>query len=146
MNSFEQYQLEQEKKALPGQLMKDIGQFKIEGFAKKYFNTHKQGLLFKKKVPVEQMLIFTKDALSLPLMQVGKHLHKEAIARFRTLQKVMGDRQGSGPGGVGTNEDVQEILNAGINHGELRDELYCQVCKQLTQNPRPYHPYSPFTI
>ena len=40
--------------------MKDIGQFKMEGFAKKYFNTHKRGILFKKKVPVAEIIVFTK--------------------------------------------------------------------------------------
>jgi hypothetical protein len=31
----------------------------------------------------------------------------------------------------------QALVDIGINHGELRDEMYVQLCKQLTKNPNP---------
>jgi hypothetical protein len=48
--------------SLPSQLRFDINQFKLEGFAKKYFMTHKRGI-FRRRVPVEKMLLWTKVEL-----------------------------------------------------------------------------------
>ncbi|CAO3695182.1 unnamed protein product [Umbelopsis ramanniana] len=117
---------------LPANLQQEITQFAIDGFAKKYFSTHKKGL-FRRKVPMEEMLQWTKDSIKQPLMMLNKDLHKDALKSFKLIQMIMGDR--SRPRNSSANEDLQWLCNCGITQGQMRDEIYVQVCKQLNNNP-----------
>ncbi|KAJ3012765.1 hypothetical protein HKX48_006093 [Thoreauomyces humboldtii] len=122
---------QEQKLQLPGDLKAQLSQFRIQGFAEKYFSEHKKGIFFRRTVPVEKMLVYQKDALKTPLMVLNKNLHKDALKCFKNIQKIMK----SDPPTV--TAETQALLEKGILFGGLRDEIYVQICKQLKSNPEP---------
>lgn len=65
---------------------------------------------------------------------LNKDLNKDAQRCFKMIQMIMGDR--SRPRNTNDIEDLQSILSCGIQKGQMRDEIYVQLCKQLNNNPR----------
>lgn len=82
---------------------------------------------------MEEMLQWSKDSIKQPLMMLNKDLYKDALKSFKLIQMIMGDR--SRPRNTSANEDLQWLCNCGITKGQMRDEIYVQVCKQLNNNP-----------
>ncbi|CAO3682455.1 unnamed protein product [Rhizopus stolonifer] len=121
------------KPTLPAGLQQEINCFAIDGFAQKFFATHKRGL-FRKRVPVNEMLKWTKESLRQPLIMMNKDLYKDALKCFKWIQMIMGDRSRSRH--ANEIEDIQSVLTCGITKGQMRDEIYVQVCKQLHDNPQ----------
>ncbi|ORX62916.1 hypothetical protein DM01DRAFT_1331024 [Hesseltinella vesiculosa] len=118
--------------SLPIGLKQDIKKFAIDGFAQKYFSTHKKGL-FRRKVPMTEMLQWTKDSIRKPLIMMNNDLYKDVSKCFKLIQMIMGDRPL--PRNTTEIDSYQTILNFGITKGQMRDEIYVQVCKQLHFNP-----------
>ncbi|KAJ1961425.1 hypothetical protein IWQ62_003876 [Dispira parvispora] len=118
---------------IPVKWLADPNKYRLEGFAKEYFSTHKQGL-FRRRVPIQHMLRFSVTSLKKPLLRLPKAQHQNARRCFKVIQRIMSDRSRSVL--ANDNTDTQWLVGNGLNISVLRDEIYLQLCKQLTDNPR----------
>jgi len=78
------------------------------------------------------MLKFTKQPIPISLTFLPPLFVKQATKLFKNILGYMGDRAMSYP-----DQLAQDLLNQGLATPEVRDEIYCQIIKQLEQNPNP---------
>jgi hypothetical protein len=83
---------------------------------------------------VELTLYPSQDPLRQPLLAAsqGRKLARQAIALSLQILKCMGDY----PSKRTWREYAIAVIQEGIANEELRDELFCQVVKQLINNQR----------
>eukprot|EP00835_Amoeboradix_gromovi_P001325 NODE_58_length_25774_cov_0.240545.p3 type:complete len:565 gc:universal NODE_58_length_25774_cov_0.240545:7443-5749(-) len=112
--------------SLPQSVKDDISQFHMDGFADKYFTVHKKGIIFKKRIPNQELLWYTKQHLRQPLMQLNKTLYKDALRNFKFISKIMDENDLS---------FIPNVCELGIQTGGIRDEIYVQLVKQCNGNP-----------
>ncbi|XP_068211781.1 uncharacterized protein [Palaemon carinicauda] len=108
------------------------GQNMMEKYAQENLNIHTRGLL-RKKVPVMDMISWTKDPIRKPMLAtLDKSVKNQACELFRLVQIYMSDRKPKP--GMTLNSVGLDIVSLCYNNLGLRDELFVQICRQTTEN------------
>lgn len=106
----------------------------IEKFAQENLNFSKG--IFRKKSSVRDMLSWTGEAITKPMLSLARDKagKKMAIEQFKLVQIYMGDRKARV--GMSLNSVALDIIQQGVANSWVRDELYVQLCRQTTENPK----------
>ncbi|GMI37880.1 hypothetical protein TeGR_g2408 [Tetraparma gracilis] len=88
------------------------------------------GFAFNKDQIAASFLYHTSSPIHASLTQLESPLSKEATKQFKNIMGYMGDRKYQYPDTL-----AQEVIACGLENADLRAELYCQVMKQLIDNP-----------
>jgi len=80
-----------------------------------------------------RLMTFKKSLIKKALLKKNRDLDVEAVQSFKNVMSYMGDRKSSKPAIEHAKKLLRNIMFLPIG---IRDELYMQICKQTTQNPR----------
>lgn len=118
---------------MPDELRSDIHLFEMENYAKHYFRQQRKGL-FRRAVSLGSLLEWTKELATCLLNNLPEEHAKTALELFKVIQMYMGDRPRS-KAYKSSVDLAQYLATVGGNTPPLRDEIYCQLIKQVTLNP-----------
>ncbi|KAJ8609686.1 hypothetical protein CTAYLR_009387 [Chrysophaeum taylorii] len=106
--------------------------FEMRKFAEENFQLFRKGL-FKSKTDVDKVLRWKNEMIKTALLNLKDgDLNAEAVQMFRNVTGFMGDR---GSGKARIDHCTKLLSNMLQSPEELRNELYCQIVKQTTENP-----------
>jgi hypothetical protein len=71
------------------------------------------------------MLVYQKDTISGPLLNLAPALQRDAVKCFKLLNKILNSKGDL----MACFEDINSLLEKGIRTGSLRDEILVQSCK-----------------
>jgi len=93
--------------------------------------------MFGPKIVPSTMLCFQPKPLHAPISKLGGHLtpdlKKKAVFIHKCLLAFAGDSQSADA--LDPDAAAQSLLNTALESKPLRDEAYCQLIKQLNDNP-----------
>ncbi len=109
-----------------------------------------KGVLFNSKKTRAYMLLWQADPIPKSLTLTDeKKVPKELVLKcFKTVQSFMGDLGApkNEKESVERDQAVIELMKLGHAREEIRDEVYVQILKQLTVNPKLYVSISLFCL
>jgi hypothetical protein len=138
----------------------ELYNFSTEDFADRYFATKRSGVL-RQRLSLERIMEWQRNPITSPLLVLSKTSIQDSLVTFKVIQHVMGERDRAVDGARQTPglppatsvlslrlpsrddrdektmilEEIRWMIQLGVGRVEMRDELYCQLIKQLTRNP-----------
>lgn len=83
-------------------------------------------------------LVHSKESLESPLLDYAeKEYEQHAIDAFDELLKLMNDKKAPEAEVCSVSERIAAFIRSGVNRRHIRNEIYVQLIKQLTNNPSP---------
>ena len=91
-----------------------------------------KGVILNKQAVKDKFLCWQSSTIPKSLTELSKEFSKMAVQIHKDLLGYMGDKHMPFPAML-----AQDVLRKGFESPALRDEIFLQIIKQLTTNPRP---------
>jgi hypothetical protein len=105
----------------------------MEIYAKTHFNFNRKGLM-KAETTTEKMLKWKADMIKTAMCKLPDDLSNEACQAYKNILSYMGDRKSKKEPIAHAKKLLEQCI---LLPDDLIDEVYVQLCKQSTGNPRP---------